>query len=234
MNMYMPGMSQICGGPGAAFHQGMNPYSGTCSQPEMNYHNQSHHYPFDGDHGSHHHHHGNHHHDDNYHNDHHHHHHGEHHQFDRRSCLSEEERECEELDNCCLSVRDDEHCNEENDDDTKSVEDLLEEYLEDIDEKTELIHEILDECEAMDLVVNIHGFELEEIHVTVSGKNITIKGDHQYSEATWVRVRNFSECYEIPEEFDINKTTATKMGDTLNIRIPHVDDYDDDDEDDDE
>jgi HSP20 family molecular chaperone IbpA len=197
MNMFMPGMPQFWGGPGSGYPPGIEDHQG----------HHHHHHHHDGD---------RHHHDGDRH----------HHDGDRQSHRSEEERECRELEKYCMSEKEEEReCKEanNNNDDAKSVEDLLEEYLEDIDEKTELIHEILDECEAMDLVVNIHGFELEEIHVSVKGRQITIKGDHQYSEATWVRVRNFSECYEIPEEFDLNRTTATKMGDELCIRIPHVD-----------
>ncbi|XP_061176081.1 protein disconnected-like [Saccostrea echinata] len=203
-----------------------------------NYHHDDHHHPD--------HHHGNYHHDDHHHPDHHHHHHhGEdqhynvdncdekkphHHHHHHQNGLDDEDRECEELEKCCIQhddnnddEDDDDNDDNGNDDETKSVEDLLEEYLEDIDEKTERIHELLDECEAMDLFINVHGFELDEIHVTACGRTVTVKGDHQYSEATWVRVRNFSEGYEIPEEFDISRTTATKTGDTLRIRIPHVD-----------
>ena len=130
---------------------------------------------------------------------------------------------CHRDDDYIAQTRGDEQGNNPGDeDDQKSVEELLEDYLEDIDEKTELIHEILDEYEAMDLFISVMGFQPEEVHVTARGRTVTVKGDHQYSEATWVRVRNFSECYEIPEEFDVSRTTAMITGDTLCVRVPHI------------
>ena len=130
---------------------------------------------------------------------------------------------CRRDDDYIAQTRGDEQGNNPGDeDDQKSVEELLEDYLEDIDEKTELIHEILDEYEAMDLFISVMGFQPEEVHVTARGRTVTVKGDHQYSEATWVRVRNFSECYEIPEEFDVSRTTAMITGDTLCVRVPHI------------
>lgn len=141
---------------------------------------------------------------------------GNHHHHQQDGC-------CENQDynynyNCKQDVDDDDVY-----DDAKSVEELLEEYLEDIDEKTERIHDILDDYAAMDLFISVHGFQLEEVHVTAKEGIITVKGDHQYSEAMWVRVRNFSESYEIPEEFDVSRTTAVITGDSLCVRIPHVD-----------
>uniref|UniRef100_A0A8W8J8D7 Uncharacterized protein n=1 Tax=Magallana gigas TaxID=29159 RepID=A0A8W8J8D7_MAGGI len=84
---------------------------------------------------------------------------GNHHHHQQDGC-------CENQDynynyNCKQDVDDDDVY-----DDAKSVEELLEEYLEDIDEKTERIHDILDDYAAMDLFISVHGFQPEEVHVT--------------------------------------------------------------------
>lgn len=143
---------------------------------------------------------------------------GNHHHHSQDGCCENQDPRNMKNYNCEQHVNDDDGY-----DDAKSVEELLEEYLEDIDEKTERIHDILDDYEAMDLFISVHGFQPEEVHVTARGRILTIKGDHQYSEAMWVRVRNFSESYEIPEEFDVSRTTAVITGDSLCVRIPHVD-----------
>lgn len=58
------------------------------------------------------------------------------------------------------------------------MEELLEEYLEDIDEKIEWIYDIFDDYVVMDLFISVYGFLLEEVYVIVKDGIIIVKGDY--------------------------------------------------------
>lgn len=58
------------------------------------------------------------------------------------------------------------------------MEELLEEYLEDIDEKIEWIYDIFDDYVVMDLFISVYGFLLEEVYVIVKDGIVIVKGDY--------------------------------------------------------